>query len=241
MLYEQPRLYDALYDRFTEDIEFYTDIAREGSGPVCELACGTGRVTVPLAETGLQVTGIDSSPQMIDAARTRAAASDAGDRVTLDVGDMRAPLPNGAFTTVLVPLHSLSHLLTVEEIRAALTAIHGGLRTGGRLALALHNPDPAYLAGDDDGIRRIHREVSSLAIYETTRYHSDRQVLDIKWYVETSDETSLVTYPLRMIFPEELRLLLDVSGFEMEDRFGWYDRRPFSAESGTQVVVARRR
>jgi len=44
------------------DVGFYLGLAAESSGPVLELACGTGRVTLPLARSGVEVTGIDISP-----------------------------------------------------------------------------------------------------------------------------------------------------------------------------------
>ncbi len=114
-------------------------------------------------------------------------------------------------------------------------------KPGRVLALALHKPDPVYLAQRGEGLERIHRDVADVAVYEVAHYHSDTQILHLKWYVETAAETNLVTYQLRMIFPEELLLLLRCTGFELEARYGWYDRTPFGPESGTQIVVARRR
>jgi 2-polyprenyl-3-methyl-5-hydroxy-6-metoxy-1,4-benzoquinol methylase len=239
MLYEQPRLYDALYDGFSEDIQFYVDLCRPG--PVCELGCGSGRVSIPLSAAGISVTGVDSQPEMVAAARERAqAAGVAPDRLEFRVGDMREAQGDGSFASVIVPLHSLSHLLTIDDLLQALRSMHHSLKPGGTLALALHNPDPAYLAQRGEGLERIHRDVAELAVYEVAHYHSDTQILDLKWYVETAEETKLLTYQLRMIFPEELLLLLRSAGFEVDARYGWYDRTPFGPDSGTQIVVARR-
>ncbi|MEX2443535.1 MAG: class I SAM-dependent methyltransferase [Alkalispirochaeta sp.] len=240
MLYEQPQLYDALYDRFTEDIPFYLDLCRPG--PVCELACGSGRVSVPLAAAGLSVTAVDSQPEMVEAAEERARAAGAlAGTVQFRRGDMREPQGQEAFSSVIVPLHSLSHLLTIEDLLQALSAMHHSLKPGGTLALAVHNPDPAYLSQRGEGLERIHRDVAAVAVYEVADYRSDTQLLHLKWYVETAAETKLFAYELRMIFPEELLLLLRSTGFEIEARYGWYDRTPFGPESGTQIVVARRR
>jgi SAM-dependent methyltransferase len=243
MLYEQPRLYDALYDQFSDDVAFYVELAKETSGDVCELACGTGRIAVPLAEslagTERRVVAVDLSEAMVAAARERAErAGLPADRIEVRLGDMREPAGDGEFGLVIVPLHSLSHLLTTDDLIAALTAIRKSLAPGGRLALALHNPAAAYLASRGEGLERIHEDLASGAVYETESYWSDRQLLHLKWYIETAEETSLVEYDLRMIFPEELLLLLRHTGFTVQERLGWYDRTPFGPESATHIVIA---
>jgi ubiquinone/menaquinone biosynthesis C-methylase UbiE len=96
MLYEQPRLYDALYDQFSDDVAFYVELAKETSGDVCELACGTGRIAVPLAEslagTERRVVAVDLSEAMVAAARERAErAGLPADRIEVRLGDMREP------------------------------------------------------------------------------------------------------------------------------------------------------
>lgn len=240
MLYEQPRLYDRLYDGFVEDVAFYAEILRSVEGPICELACGTGRVTVPLAEAGFALTAVDSSEAMLASARKRAIAAGVQERISLRRGDMREAAAEAELGAVLVPLHSLSHLHTLDDLQTALGAMHRSLRPGGALVLALHNPSVSYLGGDGGELRRIHRELSSLTVYETFRYDSVTQLLHLVWYVETAEETRQLRYSLRMIFPEELRLLLASSGFELESRYGWYDFSPFTHESGSQLVLARR-
>lgn len=268
MLYEQPRLYDAIYDGFTEDIPFYVDLC--GPGPACELACGSGRVTIPLAKAGCTVTGVDAQPEMVSAAQERARAAglaaesseaaegadatagagakgsevalaaDGAGAVSFRAGDMREPQGEQSFSSVIVPLHSLSHLLTTDDLLQALRSMHRSLKPGGSLAVALHNPDPAYLAQRGEGLERIHRDLANVAVYEVAHYHSDTQILDLKWYVETAAETTMIPYQLRMIFPEELLLLLRSAGFHVDARYGWYDKSPFGPDSGTQIVVAHR-
>jgi SAM-dependent methyltransferase len=83
------RRYDEWSSHMTEDIAFYTELAREADGPLVELAVGNGRVAIPVARaTGRAVIGIDSSPAMLEQARKRAA--DAGVVLDLHEADMRA-------------------------------------------------------------------------------------------------------------------------------------------------------
>lgn len=241
VLYDQPAIYDALYDAFTEDIPFYAALAREAGGPVCELACGSGRVTVPLGKAGIEVIGIDASPQMLSAAEARAhsARLPAG-RVVFAEGDMRSPLQDGRFSLVIIPLHSLSHLLENSDVYACLNGAHAALRPGGRLAFAIHNPDPRSLAREADDVVRIHHDLDSVAVYESTNYDAERQILNLSWYVEAAEETKRFDYALRMFFPQEIRTIAEYCGFTWEARYGWYDGTPFTPESGTQIIVLRR-
>src|SRR5580692_11809206 len=71
-LYDNARHYDALFPG-PKDLPFYQRQIAAHGGPVLELACGTGRLTVPLAAAGVDITGIDRSPSMLEAARDRAA------------------------------------------------------------------------------------------------------------------------------------------------------------------------
>ena len=240
MLYEQPRLYNALYDRFNQDISFYLNVARRSGGRVCELACGTGRVTVPLAVAGIEIVGIDKSATMLESARERAASA----KLTVEnprfaERDMCAMEADDRFSLVLIPLHSLSHLHDTDTVVTCLSNVRRSLDRGGTLCFALHNPDPRVLSRDSDSLEKIHQQIADVVVYERCRYHSDRQILDLTWYIESASETTMVEYGLRMFFPEEIPLLLKLSGFEIAERYGWYDGTPFSSESGTQVVVAR--
>ncbi len=248
-LYGRPDIYNQVYDRFTEDIAFYTDLGRRADGPVCELACGSGRVTVPMALAGLTVHGVDLSAEMLAAAVRRARdagitvgepAGDSAGSLGFSQGDMRDPLGDDRFGLITIPLHSLSHLHDTSDVMACLRGVRRSLKKGGRLAFAVHNPDPAVLARDSSGLFRIHPELSSAALYESSRYDAARQLLHLSWFVETMKNTERFSYTLRMFFPQEMVMLLECSGLVLEHRYGWYDRNDFTADSGSQVIVARR-
>lgn len=84
-LYSDPRTYDLMFPDAAH-VSFYVDEARRSGGPVLEVACGTGSLLVPIAETGIEVVGLDLSPEMLSAARVRAEA--AGVSLELHQGDM---------------------------------------------------------------------------------------------------------------------------------------------------------
>ena len=85
------RVYDPWSASVTEDVEFYVEEALASGGPVVELACGTGRIAVPIAKAGIRVIGVDASAGMLEVARGYAFAEGVEDMVELRQGDMREP------------------------------------------------------------------------------------------------------------------------------------------------------
>ena len=115
-LYDNADFYDLIAPRDVAMEAFYRDRALENGPRVLELACGSGRLAVPLAEASLAVTGLDLSEAMLERARRAAAERKvevellAGDMRTFDHGDRR-------FETVMIAANSIMHLLTADDFR----------------------------------------------------------------------------------------------------------------------------
>jgi SAM-dependent methyltransferase len=139
------RAYDAFYvggAPIGGDVAFYERLARQTSGGVLELACGTGRIALALAKAGLQITGVDISEGMLSVARRKAAIRTASvrDRLSLIKQDMSQLILGRRFGFVFVPAPSFQHLLTIDLQRKSLEAIRRHLEPAGRLALHLFDP-----------------------------------------------------------------------------------------------------
>src|SRR5262249_17840060 len=139
------RAYDAFYvggAPIAGDVAFYDRLARETGGPVLELACGTGRIALALAEKGLDITGVDISDGMLTVARRKAAGRTAlvRDRLALINQDMSELDLGRRFGFAFVPARSFQHLLTIDRQRKSLQAIRRHLEPTGRLALHLFDP-----------------------------------------------------------------------------------------------------
>ena len=138
--------YDAFYNssgpQIAGDVAFYARVARELGGPVLELACGTGRIALPLAKAGLHVTGIDRSEATLTTARCKVAAlpDSVRERLTLVNQDMSALDLGRRFGFVFVPFRSFQALLTIDLQRKSLDAIRRHLESTGRVALHLFDP-----------------------------------------------------------------------------------------------------
>ena len=108
--------YEEWSAHMTSDVAFYVSLARQAEGPLVELGIGNGRVAIPIAQgTGKRVIGIDTSPAMLDQARTRAA--EAGVELELIEGDMRDLSLAERAALIYCPFRALLHLPTWSDRR----------------------------------------------------------------------------------------------------------------------------
>ncbi|MGY4479386.1 class I SAM-dependent methyltransferase [Bradyrhizobium sp. USDA 3364] len=108
-LYSRPDLYDVMAPHDPVLEHFYVELARERGGRVLDLACGSGRLTVPLARAGLQATGGDLSAEMLQHARRRARAEAVAlDLVELDMRDF--DLKGRTFETIIVAIYAAAQV-----------------------------------------------------------------------------------------------------------------------------------
>jgi SAM-dependent methyltransferase len=222
-------LYDPWSASVTEDVAFYLEEARRSGGPVVELGVGTGRIALPIAADGIDVIGIDSSRGMLDVCARRAAL--AGVQLDLRVGDLRDPPVRERVPLVICPFRSYLHLHTDEERRRALDAARALLRPRGRLAFDVFAPAANDIEQTHD--RWLEREPG---IWERAVWDTRARTLTLSVRREADPETTMA---LAWIDPDEWQALLEEAGFELEARYGWFDRSPFTGGEDT-VFVARR-
>jgi len=221
-----PEQFAVAYDRWaadmTEDVPFYVELALEADGPVVELAVGTGRVAIPVAQaTGRTVIGIDSSPAMLEQARAAG-----GDVLDLRLADMRELELEEPAALVYCPYRALLHLPTWTDRRLVFERVAASLSPGGRFAWNAFAFDHA-IAARLDGMRQEE------PVPHTLRYAVGDGRVDI---VLDLGETSSLWWATK----NEWLGLLDVAGLETEALYGWFDRRPFDDESREFVWVARK-
>jgi SAM-dependent methyltransferase len=225
------RIYDPWSRSVTEDVGFYVDQALASGGPVVELAVGTGRIAGPIAEAGIAVIGIDSSPEMLSVARAAAEVAGVADLVDLRVGDLRDPPVAERVPLVICPFRSLLHMETEDEKLRALDAAKKLLEPRGRFVFDVFAPSR-------DDIEETHglwleREP---AIYELAVWDENTRTLAL---TVRSDGVS-ATFALHWLSAPEWQQLLDRAGFEVEALYGWFDLRPFRGDED-MVFVCRRR
>jgi SAM-dependent methyltransferase len=219
------RLYDAWSASVTEDIDFYVEEARAAGGPVVELACGTGRISVPIAKAGVHLIGVDASTGMLEMARAYAAAE--GVELDLRLGDMREPPVPERVELALIPFRSLLHMTTEADRLRALGGARSVLAPGGRLVFDVFAPARDDI--EETHGRWLERE---LGIHERADWDEDTRTLTLS--VRRGEEAS--SMELAWLSPAEWRLLLHRAGFDVESQWGWFDRRPYAG--GEDVVFA---
>jgi len=126
------------------DVPFWRNLALQCGGPVLELGCGTGRISLPLGRAGVPLVGIDRSAPMLTRARTRVRRARLTNRVRLIRGDIRFLPFEGGFSMVLAPYGLLQSLLRERDLMTTLTEVRRVLRPGGTFGLELVADLPAW-------------------------------------------------------------------------------------------------
>lgn len=231
-LYDEiARFYDPWSRSVVEDIDFYVEHAVASGGPVVELAVGTGRVAVPIAQAGIPVIGVDASPGMLAVAREAANAAGVAHLVDLRVGDLADPPVPERVPLVICPFRSLLHMESEAAKLRALEAARSLLEPEGRFAFDVFDPSREDI--DETHGRWLEREpgIEELALWDED---SRKLVLSVR-----SGDTS-ASFRQHWLSAPEWSALLARAGFEVEEFYGWFDRRPFAGEEDL-IFVCRRR
>jgi SAM-dependent methyltransferase len=241
--YDEPDLYDALQPASAAQLNYYLNIARDTAGPVLELACGSGQLTIPIAAAGLPTTGLDRSAKMLSAGRRRAAAS--GTHVQLVEGDMRDFDLGLRFALIFVARNSLLHLREQDEFVAFFAAVRRHLEPDGILAFDIFNPNLRLLSRPSGERFHVMRKTTpahaEVTVEVTHDYDGQSQVDRATWYVSTAEQRDAWVFPLhlRSIFPQELLTLLALNGFRLTRRDGDFSGSSFTTTSSSQVCQCR--
>ena len=249
----------ALYDHHSTGLEgdvlFYVEEAKKAGAPVLELGCGTGRILIPIAQSGISITGIDRAPAMLAGAQQKIATlpPDTQQRIDLHAGDMRAFSLNQRFRLITIPYRAFLHLLTPKDQRQALECIREHLTVDGQLIFNIFDPDIETLAAHLGPLGAVlkkdaefmHPETGhTIVAWETRQYDLERQILEHTTVFEEVDEHGAMLsrthrcLTLRYVFRYEMRHLLELCGYKVEALYGDFQRGPFR-HGGEQVWIAR--
>lgn len=232
------------------DVAFYRTLAEQAGGPVLEIGCGTGRLTIPMARAGAEVRGVDSSVGMLDRLRQRLDREPAAvrGRVTLTHGDAISMEP-GAFPLVLLPFNLLMLQPGAGTAEQLLTAAVAALAPGGRLALDVMNPLALSAAAERSGIPSSPLTdpwtgAPYLKITLAGPVDADGEQRVHGWYEALGDDgrSTRTDFAFRwcMIPRPRLERLLTDAGLTIDGMAGDFDGMPWQPDSRRMVVTARR-
>lgn len=247
--YADPVIYDSesahLQTETERALHFYLKRCREANGPVLELGCGTGRYTIPIAQAGIDITGLDVVPAMLDRAREKA-----GDlHMRWIQADAREFHLSAQFAMIFETGAMFQHLLERTDHEAALTRIREHLYPNGIFLMNTNFPRPGMMkdAPEEQAWFEHTDELGRhIRVSGTDRYDPVRQVKHetaIRRWMNEAGEEVVVPAPLslRLFFPQELETLLHYNGFNVIERFGDWDQSPLTKDSPMIICVCQLR
>ena len=256
--------FESLYDNFIadyydaspivtgrRDIDFYVNAAKEFGHPVLELGCGSGRVTIAVAQAGFTITGMDLSPKMLAKAEEKIAKLPESARTAVNFvqGNMTNFDLGALFRLVIIPFRPFQHLLDVQQQLECLQRVRKHLETGGHLILdffqtdarRMHDPEflqerlvAEYAMPDGRKVRLSER---------VTAFHRAEQLNDVEMiyrvtHLDGREERLVMAFPFRYFFRYEVAHVLARCGFSVQSTYGDFDRSRLQDRSPEMIFVA---
>lgn len=234
-----------------QDLAFYLETAAASRGPVLELGCGTGRIAVPIAESGWRVTGLDISQRMLKRAEQKRSslAPERRELLRLMHGDMTSFDLHEQFPLIIIPFRPFQHLLSVEAQLGCLMCARRHLADGGRLVMdffqtdAARMHDPKFLEAhfvaeyEMSGAQKVRLSERIAA------FHRAEQSNDVEMAFEVTQpggriDHHVFAFTFRYFFRYEVEHLLARCGFRLLETFGAFDRSPLQDDSPEMIFVA---
>jgi cyclopropane fatty-acyl-phospholipid synthase-like methyltransferase len=203
-----------------------------GGGPALELAIGTGRVALPLAERGVRVDGIDFSPPMVAKLR----AKPGGDQIAVTMGNFADVPVSGTYRLIFLVFNTLFNLLTQDEQVRCFENVATHLTDDGSFVVEAFVP--TYYTGlrGNQYVDAQALEVDRV-IFDVGRLDPVKQLYYESHVVLTREGVRLFPIVCRYAWPSELDLMARIAGLRLKERYGGWNREPFTSTSSTHVSV----
>ncbi|HEY7359005.1 MAG TPA: class I SAM-dependent methyltransferase [Ktedonobacterales bacterium] len=244
---EAPELYDLRTADVTEDIRFCVEMARTVGGPVLELGSGTGRVTLPIARTGLVVTGLETSRLMLQRAKMKAEQLSAKLQVEWVEGDItNFSLGGRKFRLILAPFHVLQELRDLNEMEKCLRCVAEHLEPDGKFVVMVQPPrwetlkiERRFMKGlynpRTDELVNLYQSLEVDPIWQKLRGEYEYEIWDRAGHMRQVAAPFAGSY----VSCPEMALLLRAAGLQMEAAYGSFERDKLTAQSKHMIFVAR--
>jgi SAM-dependent methyltransferase len=215
------------YDESTADmpVEPVADFlaALAGDGAALELAIGTGRIALPLAQRGIRVAGIDLSPDMVAQVRKKPG----GAEIQVEIGDYATTRVDGTFSLVYIVFNSIDNQTTQEGQIATFENAAAHLESGGCFVVEVSVPPSQPLSVFD--LSDTHVGVDE--------YDADTQRLVSHHFSLVDGRWERLSMPFRAVYPGELDAMARIAGLRLRERWSGWQREPFTGESTSHVSV----
>jgi SAM-dependent methyltransferase len=240
-------IYDAnIYDGMNTslvDLQFYKSwLQKNKDARILELCCGTGRLTLPIAQDGYDISGVDYTGSMLKKAKIK--ASELGLEINFIEADIRTLNLQERYDLILIPFNSIHHLYNNTDLFKALNVVIKHLNNGGLFLMDCFNPNIRYIVDGEQEQKEIAAYTTDdgreILINQTMRYESKTQINRIEWhYFINGQFDSIQNMDMRMFFPQELDSYLESHGFEIIHKFGDFEKETFNDNSEKQIFVCK--
>jgi SAM-dependent methyltransferase len=203
-----------------------------GAEPALELAIGTGRIALPLAARGVRVDGIDFSPAMVAQLRNRPG----GDRLAVTMGNFADVGVPGSYPLIYIVYNTLFNLLTQDDQVRCFQNVAAHLTAGGCFVVEAFNPAYLHARPDPGNVRTEAVEVDHVWL-EVDHHDPVTQTLEESHVMISSSGARFFPVVHRYIWPAEMDLMARIAGLHLKERWGSWQREPFTARSQLHVSV----
>ncbi|WP_019636399.1 class I SAM-dependent methyltransferase [Paenibacillus fonticola] len=230
-----------------DDIPFYLNYAHQYGREILEIACGTGRICLALARSGLHVTGYDLSEDMIEILKAKLKNEDVEtqDRADIFVADMTEYFSDKQFSLIIVPFRAFQLLTEDNQQRKFLELVRKQLSDDGVFIINTYRPygilDESWVQDEkEDWIifdSKTKRNVRRTHIRRSIDLKKQITYPELIYYIEESDGSVIKhveNLAMKYYYEEQLRELLISSGFTIKEQYGYYDYRPI--ENGPELI-----
>lgn len=231
-------------ERSSARIAFYSDRAKTFGGPVLEIACGSGLVTIPIARLGLETTGVDLATSMLAHARKKTEAQ--GVSVRWVEADARSFDLGTKFQFILLTGNAFQAFLKREDQEALLASVKRHLTPHGIFAFETRNPSGHDLSNQPE--EEFDQSYTSVEGYRvsvsfTQNYDPLAQVMYWtsyrRWNDGERDHKKETHIACRFTHPQELETLLHYNGFEVIQQYGNWGKEPLSRSSPSIISICK--
>jgi ubiquinone/menaquinone biosynthesis C-methylase UbiE len=242
--------YDIEHAPFAEDLDMYRNFAELCGGKILELACGSGRLLLPLAREGYTLTGVDTSAAMLELAQRGLAQAGIAGRCQLVQQDMCTLQLPEKFRLAMVALGSFGHIITRTQQQQALAAVRRHLSLGATFILDISNEDARYM-----------EHLSGQMLHQGTWQQADgayvthflspassntRHLLELTHFYEVHRQGEAVRRTisqtnLYLFERNEAELLLEQAGLRVKEVYGNYEFGPYEHDSPRMIFITEAR
>ncbi|MFX1389809.1 MAG: class I SAM-dependent methyltransferase [Promethearchaeota archaeon] len=223
-----------------EDVPFYLQKAIEYGEPILELACGTGRVTLPIAKEGLSITGLDLLQSMLKEAKRK--SKELGLEIEWIEADMTDLDLKKKFNLILMPGCAFNWFLELDWVEKCLSRIKKHLNPKAAFIFDAFNPNLNILTRDPSTtyINAKYEDPDGkglVIVNESNKYDKATQINEIQLSYSIADKIIENKLKLRIFFPQELDAILKYNGFKISNKYGDFDQTPFNSDSRRQIFI----